>query len=792
MYKPISALFSSSELQQRFLERIQQLIGFRKKAIKLLASLYVRRNGAIHIDFFIDRVNNWMITRRPDEPFFQLSDITNYLQNSVFSHRAFRAYLACCRLSAHLFPRRYQLPTAYIPINEEQSRWLDGLFEEHGLPVLAMVLMEDFDHLDEFLDWLVHDRRGMLSAELQDILERLNSIPLPVQGRLTALLREGLQHSVASMQVRSAAGLLVDYWFAGNIPVERYACEPVHHCQHSNQDYHSQSAHSISHHWYANFYRLYRYGWSVDVPPERPVAAAETIIRRPVPEQAFRASMEIEEIEELMESGQQSELPVELSQNIRDYAPTMTFSNEHGSLQTVLAQMLGLEQYELWSTFRRTLHDLSYLRGQNEDSAPFTEHRVYGLMTMILSWLGERHLPPGQLLNNLAVLSSLLDRPLLLLQGRNRQILEEGVWFASGNSNTDTPAHPVQYQRLSALQTSERLVQASAGQICPYILLQTVDASGEAVWRAGHLAGCGNLAVTDQELDQRVSILFARAVNEIDQENAYQYRQTLRNSRYKEELDQYMSAMGLSYVGMSQDGHCLHHALATWLQRHGFPLLTDQALLAELTQKLWVILSSINTLRQQGHSNVFAELTDAQQTLVDTIGESTLWDMLDALSLPQNQWAGSISNWGDENLILLTAVVFDVSIPFIYEWVFSLPGEEDHPAMQILSGQPNGVYVPLNNDSQGDFIVFAGFNDHGIGHWDILVPHHHPDTEEDDFGMVMTAGGVNDNVVTMSEIYQLPEPVQQQPDDESMNLITVSMAAVLVAMKPSGTFANNK
>lgn len=789
LYKPISAQFSASGLQKQFVDRVQQLTGFRKKAIKVLASIYTKPNGPQHIQFFIDYINRWTVATQRNETPFELKEVKDYIQNSVYSHRAFRAYLACCRLSARIHPERCQLPNAYVPMNDEQAKWLEVMFNQYGLEIMVMTLMEEYDLLDEFLHWLVHDRQERPGQYLMGQLERIKKLSQTEQQWLRALFQEARQRNLPARDVRAAAGLVGDYWhdYRGR---ENFCPRGAsHRCEHTHHFYRSRRGHQLAHSWYGNFFRLYRYGWNGNHHSKADTVLIDRLFQ-PLNPPATAYPAKDNSATGLVSQQPRAEPTQPLAAESITGLPAfqaLYVSPAYSSLQSALTDMLGLDRFEFWSGLRRAMEDLAQI-GKTAQNSGFARHKAYGLMAMALSWLQHDNPPQGRLVDNLAVLAAgLLDRPLLLMLARSDGTDQPhaGVWFDV--TDQEQPNLPVRYQWVSAERVEEQLSKAVMSQDCPYILVRNPGATeAETRWHIAVPKGCPcNADWFYFKVDENVPYVFKRAVTEIYRDQRQKKINARRNKLYIEQVETFKRSEGLVYLEMPQDGHCLHHTLATWLRRHGKVLASGNELATILRQRLQTILESIRLHRASGYSDAYAGLTEAERNLVTLLGEQLLADMLDELALPEQVWLYNTDAWGDENLIQLTAVTFEVTIPFIYQWQFQASDQDDGAVMQMLMALPNGATTPLQPGiTEGEFVTFAGFNERGSGHWDLLA--HAQTTEEAFFSIPME--DQNDMQFEMEGLNPGPEtePMELNMVQEPTTPMGVFMIGTFISMQQFG------
>ena len=676
LYDMISEVFPNSRLQQDFVDRVQKITGLRKLLIKLLVSIasdYQKYQLQTQINFqwFLDVVNIEMNANGLTEDPITLEEVQKYMENSQQSHKAFRLYLWACHIAARVYPGRFKMPAAYIPVNHDQKRWLDDVHARYEAAVTGLVTLNQFDQLHILLQQILNDEPvfkpvAALHAHQPTHLESYMARIQHMLRSVGASINEWLHPDNGEPRLQALESAIIDFVTA---PDESLSTELgagyQSYCLHAELPLLNQGEHQLLHDWH----RIWR----------------QVRMQCRLPPQLL------------------SQPPACLSQGcdlfavlgyLQKYLSSLQISMGFHSAQAAVASLFALTEARAEALIRR-VQMASRDIWQSDIAAQNLEH--------VRSWFASS--VNGEHAENYDQLS--LFAGLLMEEGRlyvyefpdgifsgitelGMTYDEHGYWIPFKRF---IPQGGVDFQNFTPTPTKPRRV------------LFHIQSAGHDLW---HSVSPGT-PVSLSEPDDGPNFFFKVKATPRPQQGQHN-KDYLK--QYTANLNTFLMATRMRRVNIARDGACLYHAVGRVL---GFTAgqVKNRILALLQTIRHKYLLNLEATDNQQ--PTVVAPYTDIELFLMNWFGP-----MLDELDEELNMQG----LWNDFNMILLAANAFDIPIIYIAPSIAPII-QPEHAQLNLIQVAPGQQPVNLEQAGNqqgklaqalhGPLIFFEG----ETAHWDV-------------------------------------------------------------------------
>lgn len=665
VFDMISELFQDSSLQDNYIKRVYGLTEFRKLFVKMLASIdaeitsveaSTQRPSRVNLQYFIDEMNRQLSLHGSSlvHP-VSVEDVKAYRTASQESHKSFRLYVWACQLASSLLPEKYTMPAAFIPVNHSQKDWLQRIKGVYSVPVTALVIMEEFQLLDQYFKNLL-DKANPIRPELSAKLERFHLL-----GQVSG---EQFEQHVALGQTRAARQLIEDVLELPGKDFERL------------RSHHVEGSELLSTFYDESTGQVFASARERDIYQQR--CLQQHLFCRP-PEVMTESPRTLERAMPLGRKGLLGLLEGRIGE-------VMSAQVGH-SAQEAMSGILGLPIERIRILIRRLMRDTELAQTGNQ--------QLSQLLQPLDEWLGGMRAEYPQAM--MAFFSGLfLNQRLCVLEQVDGYLKGGwllGVWNQS-DGGLGLDAHYVAADLLlnqlsgSDLESCTLLVHEHSTQSRQDEWYEVIRTSGsmeiedEGIEDVGPASEILQSLASDRLTDEELRAVNTPALTDF----------TLL---YVQLLDALLVGAGLIPFGVPHDNHCLYHAIARYLSRK----LGRSITMEEVKHRIRVLLLSLRLKKQLN-----IPMTEQEKMLVAWFGPM-LPQLLNELNTP--------GLWNDQFMIHLAAHAFNQPIVFLTP-TFNPMFLVEHAEPQVNLAQPGAEPQVLAELPPGDVIFF-----NGLPHWDV-------------------------------------------------------------------------
>ena len=704
LYRLLNEYFDMYGFTEAFVGRTMKLNTLDRQVVKMLASIAGEIDSRFApaeqmnvkervLPFFLNVVNRWMKDRAQRNNLSPpmsvgIAKIFEYQRDSALYHRAFRLHLLAAEVGAKVNPEKYSLPRAEFPVSDEQSEWLEQQRQEYLLHMVAFFAVDDIEGLQLFLEVLLGGKKT-LPDHTSRFLEAIDRIVRDYDAIFQRLIRTG--------NFETLTEIIRDAFDAQSLPDEEggaqllggsaHPTDTIEECRFSGSCAYSRREHSLHH---MLLRRLFLIRSSM------PFSETQVDVRAP----EGPALDSFQWIEQLtyrnIQLSPRSEFSTRLGlfsgllQVPRDRL-TAVFRNTHNRLKRRQRFRIQ-EQEELLNQLQSILRQSSVEPGERASSEDMTGHR-----------------------NTLLLASLLLDHPFIWIEPSSGyrdgfRIFRYQLAFDAGSpEGAEQLKLGVEQKPLTPGELEQLVLQEQAEGVHHYYVLANPRKNEWSVLVPTGTGGPVPIEVNPEDNpDPLLEEVSKPEEKQKKNEGRFTDEEHKRRRRYSSELRLFLRNINFQSANTPQDHFCLFHALTVILNAKG-KNVTIEDLKRHLRIFLAKLLVKISLYPQ--------DIVLGEFQLIQQLGLTYLLDLLDELFMAQG--AGPHQGpdvWGDYNLILLTAVVFDVGIPFVNLNIEHI-NDDSEPLVQFNMAQPDGVLTPFNAQQLPGMFIF--FDEHPREHWNL-------------------------------------------------------------------------